>query len=164
MMTSNELLAFIPPEVANDIIEHAYAADKPVYRATMAAVAEARRVRPVFLERQPRVQRHKLMLEMLTKPHMEPAASNLIRTWLLKKQTAMLADFLDHLGIPHKEGVVDDLPEKVEDEKLKAAVDFLLEKHPREAVIVYLHAFNTMNETSWTNLSEMLDKDPRLQL
>lgn len=164
MMTSNELIAFMPPTLANEIVEYAYAADKPVYRAALAAVAEVRRVRPVFLERQPRVQRHKMMLEVLTQPYMEPAAGNLIRTWLLKKQTAMLGDFLDHLGIPHKDGVVEDLPAKVEDEKLKAAVDFLLEKHPREAVVVYLHAFNTMNETSWTNLNEMLNKDPRLQL
>jgi len=164
MMTSNELIAFMPPELAQEIIEHAYAADKPVYRATLAAVAEARRVRPIFLERQPRVQRHKLMLEVLTQPYMEAVAGNLIRAWLLKKETPMLADFLNHLGIPHKDGVVDDLPEKVEDDRLKAAVDSLLEKHRREAVIVYLHAFNTMNETSWDNLSTMLDKDPRLQL
>jgi len=163
-MTSNELIAFMPPELAQEIIEHAYAADKPVYRATLAAVAEARRVRPIFLERQPRVQRHKLMLEVLTQPYMEAVAGNLIRAWLLKKETPMLADFLNHLGIPHKDGVVDDLPEKVEDDRLKAAVDSLLEKHRREAVIVYLHAFNTMNETSWDNLSTMLDKDPRLQL
>lgn len=163
-MTSNELIAFMPPELAQEIIEHAYAADKPVYRATLAAVAEARRVRPVFLERQPRVQRHKLMLEVLTQPYMEAVAGNLIRAWLLKKQTPMLADFLNHLGIPHKDGVVDDLPDKVEEDRLKAAVDSLLEKHRREAVIVYLHAFNTMNETSWDNLSTMLDKDPRLQL
>jgi hypothetical protein len=163
MMTSHELLAFMPPEMAAQILEHAYAEDKPLYRATLAAVAEARRVRPVFLERQPRVERHKLMLTVLTKPHLEPGASNLVRGWLLKKHTAMLGDFLDSLGLAHKDGVVEQLPDKMDDDKLKAAVDALLAKHQREAVAVYLHAFNTMNETSWPNLNTLLDTDPRLQ-
>jgi hypothetical protein len=129
----------------------------------LAAVAESRRVRPVFLERQPRVERHKLMLHTLTKPALEAATSNLLRGWLLKKQTAMLGDFLNSLGIPHKEGVVEQLPDKMEDEKLKAALDTLLAKYPKEAVAVYLHAFNSMNETNWPNLNSLLDTDPRLQ-
>jgi hypothetical protein len=104
-----------------------------------------------------------MMLATLTRPRLEAAASNLIRTWLLKKHAAMLADFLSSLGIAHKDGVVETLPEKMEDEKLKPAVDGLLAKYPREAVAVYLHAFNTMNETSWPNLNTLLDADERLQ-
>jgi len=163
MMTSHELLAFMPPELAVQIIEQTFADDKSVYRTTVAAVAEARRVRSVFLERQPRVERHKLMLNMLTRPMLEAAASNLIRGWLLKKQIPMLADFLNSLGIPHKDGIVEQLPEKMEDDKLKAAVAALLAKYPKATVAVYLHAFNTMNETSWANLNTMLDTDPQLQ-
>lgn len=163
MMTSHELLAFMPAELATQILEHTFAEDKPAYRATMATVAEFRKVRPVFLERQPRVERHKLMLNSLTRPKLEPAASNLIRTWLLKKHKAMLGDFLERLGLAHKEGVVETLPETIADDQLRAAVDALLEKYPREVVAVYLHAFNTMNETAWPNLNAMLDADARLQ-
>jgi hypothetical protein len=163
MMTSYELMGFMPPELAAGILEFAYAEDKPLYRATLAAVAEARRLRPVFLERQPRVERHKMMLTMLQRPAMDAVAGNLIRDWLLKKQKPMLADFLSSLGIAHTDGVVEELPEKVEDDKLKAAVDGLLAKYPKEVVTVYLNAFNTMNETNWENLKEILAKDPRLQ-
>jgi hypothetical protein len=76
----------------------------------------------------------------------------------------MLGEFLDALGIAHKEGVVDDLPKEMEDAKLQAAVDNLLAKHPHEAVAVYLLAFNDMNEANWPNLKKMLETDPRLQL
>jgi hypothetical protein len=52
----------------------------------------------------------------------------------------------------------------VDDAKLKSAVDTLVAKYPPEAVAVYLHAFNDMNEASWANLKTMLEADSRLQL
>jgi hypothetical protein len=82
----------------------------------------------------------------------------------MKKQNSMLVQFLDELGIPHKEGVVDDLPPSVDDTKLRAAVEGLLAKYPPESVAVYLLAFNEMNEANWPNLKAMLETEPRLQL
>ena len=164
MLTSHELLGFMSPNLALEILTYAYESDKALYRATLAAVAEARKLRPVFLERQPKTQRHTTMVAVLSKPALEMFTGNLIRTWLLKKHTGMLTDFLDALGIAHKEGVVDDLPKTMEDEKLRQAVDVLVAKYPPEAVSVYLHAFNDMNEADWPNLKTMLESDSRLQL
>ena len=164
MLTSHELIGFMSPNLAQEIVTYAYESDKPLYRATMAAVAEARKVRPVFMERQPRTQRHATMLATLARPALEMATANLIRTWLLKKYKGMLVDFLDALGIAHKEGVVDDLPASMEDAKLRAAVDVLVAKYPPEVVAVYLNAFNDMNEVEWPNLKTMLEGDARLQL
>ena len=152
------------PPLALEILTYTYESDKPMYKTTLAAVAEARKLRPVFLERQPRQQRHTMMLATLARPSLELVTGNLLRNWLLKKHKSMLVDFLDSLGIQHKEGVVDDLPASVEDEKLKAAVDGLLAKYPHEQVAVYLHAFNEMNEVEWANLNKMLETDKRLQL
>ncbi len=164
MLTSHELLGFMSPALANEIITFAYESDKPTYKATMAAVAEARHVRPVFLERQPRAPRHATMLATLTRPALELVAGNLIRAWLVKKHNAMLVDFLNALGIAHKDGVVEELPASMDDARLKSAVDLLVAKHPPEAVAVYLNAFNDMNEANWVNLKAMLESDPRLQL
>lgn len=164
MLTSHELLGFMSPALANEIITFTFETEKPTYRATLNAVAEARRVRPVFLERQPKTQRHATMLSALTRPSLEAAAGNLIRTWLLKKHKAMLVDFLNGLDIKNEEGVVEDLPQCVDDARLKAAVDGLLAKHPHEAVAVYLNAFNDMNEANWPNLKAILESDSRLQL
>jgi hypothetical protein len=164
MLTSHELLGFMSPGLAQEIIGYAYESDKPLYRTTMAAVAEARKLRPVFFERQPRLERHAAMLTTLSRPALEAVAANLIRTWLLKKHNDMLGDFLSALGIEHKEGVVEDLPASIEDAKLQAAVDRLLAKYPPEVVSVYLNAFNEMNEVEWANLKTMLETDKRLQL
>ncbi len=164
MLTSHELMGFMSPNLALEILTYAYESDKPLYRATLSAVAEARRVRAVFLERQPRSQRHTAMLGTLARPALEAAAASLIRTWLLKKHNPMLVDFLDALAIPHKEGVVEQLPPSMDDAKLRAAVDSLLAKYPPEVVTVYLQAFNDMNEVDWPNLKTMLEGDKRLQL
>lgn len=112
-----------------------------------------------------------MILSTLSRPNLDTAAGTLLRTWLVKKQAAMLADFLNALDIPNEKGVVEDLPEAIPDDKLKAAVDLLLGKHPREAVVVYLNAFYDMNgpgdpngKPFWPNLKQMLESEPGLQL
>lgn len=164
MLTSHELIGFMSPALATDILNFAHQSDKELYRATLTAVANTRKLRPVFLERQPRTQRHETMISTLARPGLELAASTLIRGWLMKKYQAMLVDFLNGLGIQHKEGVVEELPETIDDAKLKPAIDELLAKYPPEVVSVYMNAFNSMNETRWNNLDALLKEDSRLQL
>ncbi len=164
MLTSHELLGFMSPALANDILNFTFESDKPAYKATLAAVAQARHVRPVFLERQPREARHVAMLAALAKPQLEAAAGAMLRAWLVKKHKAMLADFLNALEIKNEDGVVEDLPGEMSDEKLKPAIEKILEKHPPEIVAVYLNAFNDMNAAHWPNLKTMLESDARLQL
>jgi hypothetical protein len=164
MLTSHELMGFVSPALANDILEFARESDKSTYKSVLAAVAQARRLRPVFLERQERTLRHAAMLSTLSKPSMDLMAGTLLRAWLVQKQKPMLVDFLTTLGIENKDGVVEDLPKTMDDAKLKGAVDALLAKYPQETVAVYLNAFNDMNEANWDNLKSILENDSRLQL
>jgi pantothenate synthetase len=164
MLSSHELFGFMSPALALDIVNYAYEADRELYKATLQAVAQARHVRPVFLQQQPRTQRHKGMVETLSRPTLELAAASLLRGWLLKKHTALLVEFLNSLEIANENGAVEDLPATMDGAKLKTAVDGVLAKFPPETVAVYLHAFNTMNAANWPNLKTMLESDARLQL
>ena len=163
MLTSHELFGFMSPGLADDILNFTHESDKPVYKGAGSAVAQARHVRPVFLERQPRAQRQAAMIATLSRPGLDAVAGGLIRVWLLKKHKAMLVDFLNALEIKNEEGVVENLPAGMDDAKLKTAVETLLAKYPPEVVAVYLNAFNDMNETTWANLKTILESDPRLQ-
>src|ERR1039458_8664882 len=98
MLKSHELLGFMSPALANEIIMFTFESDKPTYRATLTTVAQARHLRPVFLERQPKTQRHTTMIATLSRPALDLAAGGLIRAWLLKKHKAMLVDFMNALG------------------------------------------------------------------
>lgn len=164
MLKSHELIGFMSPALAADILSFTFESDKPAYRATMAAVAQAKNVRPVFLERQPRETRHASMVSVLAKPTMDAAAAALLRAWLVKKHEPMLVDFLNALGIKHDKGVVEDLPATMDDAKLKPAVEILLGKYSHETVSVYLNAFNDLNGAGWPNLKALLESDTRLQL
>jgi hypothetical protein len=164
MLTSHELFGFMSPALANDILTFTLESDKATYRAILHGVAQAKHVRPVFLERQPKAQRHASMLSALGKPGLDLLAANLLRAWLVKKYKTMLMDYLNALEIKNEEGVVEGLPASVDDAKLKAAVELLLGKYPHEAVSVYLNAFNDMNEANWPNLKALLQNDTRLQL
>src|SRR3954467_12516860 len=163
-MTSCELFAAMPAPVAADIFEFTHANDKPLYKVTLETVAQSRKVREVFLERQPRAERYATMASSLGRAGLMAAANNLISNWLIKKHNAVLVDFLDSLKITHEKGVVEDLPPQMDDAILDSAIDNLLAKYPQEVVSIYLHAFNEMNEANWPNLKAKLEHDPRLAL
>ncbi|MDQ6632300.1 MAG: hypothetical protein M3Y82_11195 [Verrucomicrobiota bacterium] len=163
MLTSHELFGFMPHALSTQILEDTFAQDKELYRLTVNAVAEARKLRPVFFERKPRAERNNDLIAMLAKPRLDLIAGNVLRGWLMRKNKPMLTDFLNALGIAHKDGVVDELPATVEEGKLRAAVENLLNTFPPEEVSVYLNAFYAMNEISWPNLKHLLENEPRLQ-
>jgi hypothetical protein len=163
MLTSHELFGFMSPALAVRIIEFAHDGNKDLYRTVLATVAEARKLRSVFFERTPRSARHAAIAATLAKPRLELLAANLLRDWLMKEQTPMLADFLDTLGVAHKDGAVDELPATIEEPQLQAAVEKILAKYPAEEVAVYLNAFYTMNDVRWPNLEVILKTHPKLQ-
>ncbi len=163
MLTFHELIGFMSPKMANQILEDTQANNREVYRALVAAMAQAQKMRPVFIGRQPKERRHKSFVQMLSRVGSEEHAGNLIRGWLFKEHQDVLIDFLGILGIEHEEGMVDDLPESIEDERLNEAVDQLLKKHDRELVAIYLTAFNASNDNRWENLDTLLADDERLQ-
>lgn len=164
MMTCSELFGFMSSDLSSEILEYMYASDKPLYRTVLTTVAEAMKLRPAFFERRPRVERHKTMLDVLSRPRFEEVAGNLLGAWLLKGQTKMLTDFLDAVNVEHKDGVVQDFPESMDDGSLAAAIEKLLSDYPQERVVVYLNAFCSINKTPWENLEKLLSEDSRLQL
>ena len=163
MLTFHELIGFMSPKMANRILEDTQANNREVYRALVASMAQAQKMRPVFIGRQPKERWHKSFVQMLSRTGSEEHAGNLIRGWLFKEHKDVLTGFLGKLGIEHEEGMVNDLPESISDDALNAAVNLLIEKYDRELVAVYLTAFNASNENRWGNLDALLAEDERLQ-
>ena len=107
--------------------------------------------------------RHKLVIESLKRPAFEETATQLLSGWLIKHQVGMLKQFLDAMNIDHEDGVVENLPTEAPDDALDAAIEALLSSHDREIVILYLHAFHSMNNAGWSNLEAILENDHRVQ-
>jgi len=164
MLSSYELIGFISPELAHRILADTAEDNRELYEATLGAVARLRGMRPQFLKKQPKPTRHKTMVQAMSKPAFDEAAGSLLRGWLLKHQISLLTQFLDALDIKHEEGIVEELPKTIADDMLSAALDNLLANHDRDVIVLYLHAFHTMNDAGWPNLEAALENDDRLQL
>jgi len=154
----------MPPELAARIIEEVHGTDKDLYRVALHSVAQARKVRPVFLERQAKADRHRTMATAISQRSLEMIAGNVLSGWLVKNQQGLLCEFLDSLKISHDKGVVENLPASVPDADLDNAVNALLSKHDPKVVALYLHAFFSMNDANWPHLDELLHTDDRLHL
>jgi hypothetical protein len=163
-MTSHEIFSRISEPQVERIFSYLLAGQKALYKATIDSVAKQRKLRPVFVERKPRAERHAWLREALGRKVNDGVAAHLLQIWLVGEHARLLCDFLDALGIAHDEnGTIETLPQCPPAEKLAAAVQSLLEKHEREVVAIYLHFFHVM-DGSWASLGEMLQSDPRLRL
>lgn len=164
-MKSSEIFARLSPGLTEQVLGWLHTTEKPTYKVALQTLAAQRKLRPVFVERKPRAERHAWMQAALSRPAGEAIAANLLQMWLMGSQPQILCDFLDALGIAHDEhGGIDALPETPEPDKLRAAVETLLAKYPAEIVAVYLQSFQTMDIAGWPVLGEMLAQDPRLHL
>lgn len=164
MKKAPEIFQQVSPTLASDILSHLQESDKPAYRMAIQTLASQRKLRPIFVERKPRNERHVWMQAALARPSSEPIAANVLQMWLMNTQSPLLCDFLDALGIEHDDkGGIDSLPESPSAEKLQAAIDTVVAKYPPEVVAIYLNSFQSMDIAGWPVLEEALQKDERLQ-
>ena len=164
-MTASDIFQRLSPGLSEQVLSYLQTADKPTYKVAIQTLAAQRKLRPVFVERKPRRERHAWMQTALARPASEQIAANLLQMWLMGSQSPVLCEFLDTLGIPHDgEGGIDSLPPCPAPDKLRAAVEALLAKHPAEIVAVYLQCFQSMDIAGWPPLAEMLATDERLRL
>jgi len=89
------------------------------------------------------------LYEVLRDVDDDEMADEILRTWLLTKR-AMLAAALDHLEVPHEDGITDseELEEKfdgMEVPALQALVDAMIQAAPVDDVGIYLRYMGTPN-------------------
>lgn len=165
MFKCHEIFERCSPELVNDIFVHLLEKEKAVYKAAIQNIAAQRKLRPVFVARKPKLERHLWLKQALSRKPADDYAIQILQIWLLGAHRDLICEFLDQLHIPHDgKGVVESLPQEPSAEQLKLAIDGLLAKYPAEVVTVYLHAFQAMDDHGWKALDDLLQKDDRLVL
>lgn len=165
MMKCYEIFGRCSPELVNEIFSHLLEHEKAVYKAAIHNLAAQRKLRPVFVERKPKLERHLWLQQALSRKPADEFAAQLLQIWLLGAERDMICRFLDSIGVPHDgKGLVENLPAEPSKEVLERAIGELLEKHRHEVVAVYLNAFQVMDEKGWETLATLLESDPRLAL
>lgn len=164
-MQANEIFQNMSADLAATIFQHFREEERDAYRGTIATLAAHRKLRPVFVTKKPVDQQYAWLKGACARKQSEGAAEHLIQVWLMRARGEMLVKFLDAVGISHDgEGAIDDLPDSLDADKVKAGVDALIADYPAEEVAVYLHIFQGQTDDGWPELSAALAEDERLKL
>jgi hypothetical protein len=165
-MKPHELYKAVDPAIVTQMLDWFRSNDKNVYKHCVATLANARKLRPVFIAKKSMADQYKWILQTLQLRASDTLGEHLLQAWFMAGHQAMLGTFCDALGILHdgKGSIHGDLPKALNDERLDAGVEKLLLDNDDKIVGLYLHVFNMQQEGGWPNLSERLASNPRLAI
>ena len=163
-MKACQLFQTISPELQSEILGHLEIQHKPAFDMAVVQLCGVRRFRPVFIQSRPIEAQRKFILEQLRLKTGNDLAAQVIQLWLLKGQQDMLKTFLDAVGIEHKDGEVETLPEEISEAAAKKGIDALLASTTAEKAAVYLHTFQTQRAGGWEGLAKAMANEPKLAL
>ena len=165
-MHAYELFQNIKPSIIQDMFQWFRDEDRNLYKTALNSLATNRKLRLAFLQKKPVTEQISWMHKNLQLKSCDMIGEHLLQVYFMKGQEDMLVTFCDALDIAHdgKGQVEGELPESLNSEKLKTAVNSLLEKNDPALVALYLHTFNIQTPEGWKELGEVLENDERLSL
>lgn len=153
--SSNRIWKGLTPEEKNEAAAELVKDPSPVIRASViAVVADARKMRPVAARKLPADAQARIVATIRDPGEM--VASSLLVALHLGPRRPMLVKFLDAIGLPHEEGVLQDEetgPVSVDD--LRKGVAAIAE-HGDSAVRVYLNTLWLQDPERWVNARQAL--------
>jgi hypothetical protein len=161
-----EIYHKIDPAVVSDMFLWIRENDRPLYKSAIASLTANRNLRPVFVEKKSVPEQIAWLHKTLKLRTSDTIGEHLFQVYFMNGHKDLLTGFCDGMGIEHNgEGSVEGaLPEILDDEKLKATIDILVDTHNPTLVSVYLRVFNLQTQNGWDNLSAILENDDRLAL
>lgn len=165
-MKAFELFQQVKPSIVQDMFMWFRNEDRNLYKTALSSLATNRKLRLTFIQKKPVVEQIEWVHKTLKLKTSDMIGEHLLQVYFMKGQEDMLTTFCDAMEIPHdgKGQVEGDLPETLDADKLKTAVDALLEKFDPALVTLYLQTFNIQTPEGWTALTEVLENDDRLTL
>lgn len=165
-MTAHELFQNVKPAIVQDLFQWMRDIDRNLYKTALGSLAQNRKLRPAFVQKKSVADQIVWIHNTLKLKTSDMIGEHLLQVYFMKGQEEMLATFCDGLEIKHdgKGQVEGELPETLDADKLKTAIDSLLEKYDPALVTLYLHTFNLQTPDGWNALAETLESDERLSL
>lgn len=165
-MNAYELYQNVKPSVITDLFMWMRDTDRELYRNALGSLAANRKMRLPYLQKKSVAEQIEWMLKTLKLKPSNMMGEHILQVYFMKGQEAMLVTFCDALEIPHDGNgqVESELPKSLDADKLKKAVDALLEKNDAALVTLYLHTFNLQTPDGWDELAKTLESDKRLKL
>ncbi len=154
------------PELAQMQFKWMREEERELYKTAIGTLAEAKKLRAVFVTKKPVIEQIAWLQKNLSIQKNDMVSEHLLQGWFMNGQQDMLVTFCDTMEIKHdgNGAVEEELPESLDDSKLKAAVDALFDKFQANLTSLYLYVFNLQAPNGWENLSKILAEDDRISL
>ena len=165
-MKSHDIFSAVDPAVVTEMLDWFRANDKNVYKTAVATLAADRKLRPVFIQKKSLADQYAWIQKTLQIRACDPIGEQILQSYLMAGQQSMLGMFCDGMGIPHdgKGSVVGELPKTLDQERLDATVEKLVDVFDPKIFTLYLHCFNMQVAGGYPNLTEKIESDERLKL
>jgi hypothetical protein len=163
-MKAYQLFQAITPELKTEIFEQIRTQHKGAFDLVLGGLAQSRKFRPIFLLQKAKADQFKWMADLLKLKQNDSMSEQVLQLWLLKGQQKMLGTFLDAVGIEHREGEVESLPEDIAEDKAKAGIAALLKEYPADKVAVYMSLFQQQRADGFAGLTAAIAAEPSLAL
>lgn len=114
-------------------------------------VAKALKFRPQAIKKLPMAQRAKRARTILERAANAELCYELFGTYLMKHHKELITGFLDATGVPHQEGMVEDLSHVPQGDRIAAAIEELDQRFAPDDVTLYL----SMCAEQWPGVAEI---------
>ena len=165
-MKPHELYKAAGLPLASQMLDWFRRHDKNVYKQAISNLANARKLRPLYVTKKSTAEQYKWIYATLQLRASDTLGENLLQAWFMAGHQPMLGCFCDALDIQHdgKGSITGDLPTALDDAALDAGIAKLLESYDPPLVALYLHVFNMQQESGWPNLSHRLANHEGLRM
>ena len=165
-MQAYELFQAVKPSIVSDMLMWMRETDRSLYKTALGGLASNRKLRLPFLQKKPVTEQIAWVHKNLQSKASNMIAEHLLQVYFMQGQEALLITFCDALDIPHngKGQVEGEIPETLDADKLKTAIEALLEGNDPALVTLYLRTFNLQTPDGWSAMTDALESDERLKL
>lgn len=163
-MKAYEIFQEVDADTAASVFQYLRDEQREVYTMSLSTLASNRKLRPVFIQRKPAPAQIEWLVKNVKLKASDEIAEHVIQLWLMKAHQDVLIQFLDGVGIEHDgEGAAEDIPDEIDERKLKATVTKLLQDHSPGVIRVYLHVFQMQRPEGWPEIAVLIESTPELQ-
>lgn len=156
-MRSNQIFSSMTTEQTATFLDELKQEARPVAALALSAAAQAFKLRPEFLKRQPTKRQAEWVRKALGRTSGAPIAEEVLASYFLDHHKGLLIELLDALGVEHEDGQLkESLPASPPEAKLREVVEAFRQgdQGPRRDLL--LRAFAAQSGIDWPELERLL--------
>ena len=156
-MRPHQIFASMTPEHTESFFAGLAEKSPEMYQQSVMAAAMNMKARPQYLMKQPRVKQAQAIRRALSRVNASALAEEILAIYFLECRLELLAEWLDLVGLEHKDGMLkDDAPAQPDATDVAKHVAALREKDDDPDRLLLLRAFNAQAAIDWPALEELL--------